>query len=385
MPTIYRRETGERLDDINDETLERLTVQGRLSLNGDTDYVFNNPTLPRPRRRVAIRTNNLTDEEELDEQVLLVNHMITNRTTRLFGNIPSVDRGRGLEDQITDRATNNGEATLEDFSAIMDTLSSRPLSFTTTNWNNINYDDYWFSKDKPSIKKTKEDRSKYSKILNTIIDTVELFKKNLDKSLELRFTNGGFLICIRPLGEKTTRVLIKDDDSKTFKVINFKDYKGLFTNLNSIETVNTLCFVKIKSCELSTKVFGYGNVKKTMMDSGENQVITSILPAFKCKKDDVERDIVEISVNGRNIKFCIEDLEFILPDTDLLLKGYTPPKDRTINKGSEVRLVDNRQIGLPKDTKLVVNQINKVGTKRYCTAKYNNKEYTIAINKLKVT
>ncbi len=373
MPTIYRRETGQRLDDILHETIDRLIEQGRLTISGNTEFVVNDPNIATPRRRViGIRRNPLTGEPEdvlEDEPVVDAN---------------AAQQGRGLEGQISNGTT----ITMNDIRELMDTLSmpTRPLSFTgSTTWTTTlsGYDDYLESQF--IGKKIKEDRSKYSKTLNTIIDTVESFKKNLDKSLELKLTNGSFLLCIKPLNSKTTRVLIKHDNSKTFKVINFKDYNGQFKPLNSIETISALCFVKIKSCELSTKVFGYGNVKKTMMDSGENQVITSILPSFKCKKDDIERDIVEVSVNGRNIKFCIEDLEFILPDTDLLLKGYTPPKDRTINKGSEVRLVDNRKIGLPKDTKLVVNQINKVGTKRYCTAKYNNKEYTIAINKLKVT
>lgn len=225
--------------------------------------------------------------------------------------------------------------------------------------------------------------TKYRKDLNDIINKTSDFINKIENPLDIFLKKENCRICFK---DNPSRYLQKVDNQ--FKVFNSKNLFDSFPNmlhsLGEIDKVKSLCFVRVKSCSNSIKIFGYGNVKKNMLENGENYKIAQILPSFKSKKDGKERDVIEVTVNNRNVKFLIEDLEFIFPDINLLLKGYTAPKNREIKIGSHVKLIDNRKIGLPKNVKLKIEDTEKIGSKTYCIVNYNNKTYPILKNKLKV-
>lgn len=104
---------------------------------------------------------------------------------------------------------------------------------------------------------------------------------------------------------------------------------------SSLQTRLPLLPVKIKSTALSGKVFGLSKSKKEI----EGQVITKYSINYgESRQLGASTYYAEIPVGTRSLKFCLNDLEFILPT----LKGYTAPKDKTIKLGSRVKLIKNK-------------------------------------------
>jgi hypothetical protein len=74
--------------------------------------------------------------------------------------------------------------------------------------------------------------------------------------------------------------------------------------------------------------------------------IENITFNYCCKKDNINRDIVEIhdKETNRNLKFVFDDLDIVFPDFKNLYKGWSKPKDRTITSGKSFKIINNKNI-----------------------------------------
>jgi len=193
---------------------------------------------------------------------------------------------------------------------------------------------------------------------------------------------------------------------KKFK--NFKLINKPYFDKNVIS-----CFIKVKiiNYEKSSELFGYKPTKKAMFESkiSDNNKnnnflydIEEICENFVSKKDGKTYNVVVLKLKNENneiikkLKFVEEDLEFIYPDLYKFFKSITVPKDRNIKNGSICKIIDDRKIPISRNsvvkvinissfntkTKLLNGKLTK--TKSYAHVLFDNKEYTINSNKLKV-
>lgn len=150
---------------------------------------------------------------------------------------------------------------------------------------------------------------------------------------------------------------------------------------SNIKQIKAFAFVKVTKYDQSATLFGYSGVKKQMFESGEMFNIADILIDFKCKKDDLIRDVVEICYNNKTYKFLGEELEFIYPNLEDFIKGYSLPKDRTVKSGIVAKVTND------KDTKLTKNDTVKVIRKvfkDYFEVDKEGKKYLIRKKQLRV-
>lgn len=162
-------------------------------------------------------------------------------------------------------------------------------------------------------------------------------------------------------------------------------YKNNILGYNINSRIKILCFVKIKDYKVSSEIFGYSKLKKNMYESGQYFKIENILLDHTCKKDSIVRNIIEIKLNNRNYKFDIEDIEFILPSFDNIVKGYNKPKDRVIKPGVRVKVIDNRKTRFNKNEILTVDSVQTLNKgKVYATVKGDDKKGIINSKKIKV-
>ncbi len=200
-----------------------------------------------------------------------------------------------------------------------------------------------------------------------------------------------YITCVRykvTLGKKEYSIY---SDITTNSFIQSNEYG--FKSYPSVENdrFTNGVFIKIKDYKLSSTIFGYKLSKKAMMESGNLYLMDTIHEDYLCKKDGVNRDVFEISNGEKKLKFVIDDLEFIYPDIDKLMKGYNAPKDRIIKKGSNVSLVRNGGLRLPVKAKGVVLEVvnsSENNTKRYYDVSFkvndNVEIHRIKYGKLKV-
>ena len=206
---------------------------------------------------------------------------------------------------------------------------------------------------------------------------------------EVRYTSTFNKEEIKPIN---VPCLYKNNDEKQY-VKGILDINSISNKLKStrrrtahssvigIDQIKKLTFVKINSIEQSVKLFGYGDLKKDMLESNSHFKIANILINFKCKKDDKIRDIVEICYKNKTYKFLGEEVEFVYPDISILTKGYHLPKDRTIIVGIDVKIKNDKGTSLKKGDK--VHVISK-SFKDYYKVRKDSKDYLIRKNQLKV-
>lgn len=196
---------------------------------------------------------------------------------------------------------------------------------------------------------------------------------------------------------------------KTIK--NFGKFKII--NIPIVDKNIISCFVRVKitNYEKSSELFGYKPTKKAMFESktSDNEKsnnflydIEQICENFISKKDGKTYNVVILKLKSKNnevikkLKFVEEDLEFVYPDLDKFFKSITIPKDRKIKSGSVCKIIDDRKIPISRNSVVKVINISSFNTKTklpngkltktksYAYVLFNNKEYTINSNKLKV-
>lgn len=190
---------------------------------------------------------------------------------------------------------------------------------------------------------------------------------------------------------------LKNDEDIDVQCLAFEDntyklVKHKYSYLRTLSTISIysanydllkLITVNIKDVKKSVNLFGYKKIKSDMLVSGKSYNISNIYNNFKCKKDGVERDICEISYNGRNYKFLNEDLQFNIIDLSVLIKGYNKPKDTIIKVGDSVKIINDKRIKLEKNTIVTVKDIIKDNNITYIVTNINKKKHIINIKQVK--
>lgn len=111
---------------------------------------------------------------------------------------------------------------------------------------------------------------------------------------------------------------------------------SVLTNETRFQKILNKIKIKIKDSELSGKIWGFVDLKKSL--------VNTITKDYKIEKGlskilgetyyIVVTHTNEETGKEYNIKYCLYDIEFVLPT----LKGYSLPKDKTITRNSIVRL-----------------------------------------------
>ena len=101
-------------------------------------------------------------------------------------------------------------------------------------------------------------------------------------------------------------------------------------------TLEDFSFIEILDCKKSSELFGYRKIKNEMV--GKIYRKATIRKRFKCNKDGVYRDIIEIynPEVKRSVKFTASDIKFHIIDISKITKGIQPKKDRTIDINTKV-------------------------------------------------
>lgn len=194
---------------------------------------------------------------------------------------------------------------------------------------------------------------------------------------------GGVIWKINDPKGYTTPCIIKDNDTKTWikGTFDINSSKSTTKRSNLLTSIKDIVFVKIKAYEESAKIFRYGKLKKKMFESNSLFVINDILIDYTCKEDSLIRDVVEVIHEGRSYKFIGAELEFIYPDVSQLTKGFSLPKDRKIRTGITAKVIDNRGLNIPKNSKVTVGE-NLF--KDYFKVSFDKKDYKVRKQQLKV-
>jgi hypothetical protein len=270
---------------------------------------------------------------------------------------------------------------------------TRNLIFTNNGM--LTYNTPLDSMSKPEIQYVKKYNKELSKSLDKMIydeiDNAFNFIYRISNSKDLAYTvRLGNLIIYRK-NKKTEKSigLFKGYNGYNKEKINavslYKSNNFLFKDKNILQTI---CHVRIKSFSQSGDLFGYKPTKELMMKSNQLFEINDVLFDYKCKKDEVLRNVIEVAYKDKSLKFVYEDLEFIYPDVEILRKGYTEPIDRTIRRNSKVKIIDDRKIPLKRNSVFKVSSVVLLGDsmspRKYCNIVHDSKEYLISSKRLKV-
>lgn len=186
-------------------------------------------------------------------------------------------------------------------------------------------------------------------------------------------------------------------DPKNEKLVYFKNYNQLrrtnnskfsiivkYTKINNVFEyldINSLfmyCKFKVKSCNDSIKLFKYKKLKNEMLNKEYPGTKLGLL--MNVKKSDVPVNTIYLNNNNKNTRFLLSDIEIIYPN----INGYYPKKDRTITKGSNVKVInDKHSLHLKKGEKVKVLDLKKVGNKTYAGIKIKNNIIYERLNKFK--
>lgn len=199
----------------------------------------------------------------------------------------------------------------------------------------------------------------------------------------LKLGASNLMIINNPISKKFDKIVMENIYNYT------KNKRIIFDPLTKTTkaVLSGLVFIKIKSCEESIRLLGFKSAKTRMMESNNLYKIDLFYPDHTCKIDNQVRDMISIKddYSGKSFKFLVEELEFIYPDIDKILKEYTPPKNRYfLVAGSDVKVVDNRKTNLNKKEKGIIKKIINIGNIKYCVVNINNKDYTINSKQLRI-
>lgn len=179
--------------------------------------------------------------------------------------------------------------------------------------------------------------------------------------------------------------IIRDDKLKKYIRVNTNDYAMMSSYAESIRIYCEFALVRIKDYKSSAEVFKIKKLKKDMCESEELFSLNNILEGYTCGLDQMVRDIVEVrSPDGRNIKFVLSDIELVLPNIADMMKGYNPPKDRRIMRGSTVKIRKKNHLGLACGIRGIVKDTMSAGSRAYCAVDIGGKLLNIPTTKLRV-
>jgi len=132
--------------------------------------------------------------------------------------------------------------------------------------------------------------------------------------------------------------VLESEDEKSINSLKKVHYGAVSVLTNETKFQKTLnkIKIKIKDSELSGRIWGFVDLKKSL--------VNTVIKDYKIEKgvSKILGETYYIVVNHTNeetgkeynIKYCINDVDFISPT----LKGYSLPKDKTITRNSIVKL-----------------------------------------------
>lgn len=224
--------------------------------------------------------------------------------------------------------------------------------------------------------------------------------KNIINVKHSYYNNNKFTLITFPYSKnKLSNLALKIDiDNYKYELMNHSVNYLINYSITSDEKIKQLAYVKIKSYKESSRLFGYGKIKKEMYEKsldlvkdngfgiqkiqkGELFIIDAILPDFTCKKDKSIKDIFQIKYNGKNLKFVSTDLELVYPDIKSIIKGFNDRKDRTVRKNSNVLIKTKDK---SKITGVVVERLEPIGYMKFSKVKIGDQVKIFNNKKLKV-
>lgn len=193
-------------------------------------------------------------------------------------------------------------------------------------------------------------------------------------------------IIVPVLYSRNKTLYISKDDNDKFILGNCKNIEtyGL-KSYKDEEIFQHMSLVKIKDYKLSSSFYGHSIMKRTMFESNNLFNMTKIYPLRTCK-DGTIRDVVELkSLNGKNLKFVLDDVEIIYPNVEKITKGYNFPIDRTIRKECKVKVYKKNAARLSYGTVAKVSNLVNAGNIKYAEIiTRDNKKHLVERNKIKV-
>lgn len=147
------------------------------------------------------------------------------------------------------------------------------------------------------------------------------------------------------------------DNNLNYNLITTKDNKSYLLPGDNyiIDNYQNKYIFKLKDYKKSALIFGYKNKKKELFLNKTNVKIVNILLNYKCKKDGVSRNVVEVFVDGRKLKMLASEIIPVYPDIKKLLNNYNPIKDRKIRQNSSVYVKHHKTI--PYKEKCIVKDV----------------------------
>jgi len=201
-----------------------------------------------------------------------------------------------------------------------------------------------------------------------------------------------------PIRSSWTRgFYVKKDDGKHYLVgleeqsSSTEDKKRLFGILlpegfdpmGAIDAtaITKYCKFIVKDYVKSSRLFKFTDLKKSLVGKTLNGC--EIEFDSKIKSTDEKFATVKLIIdeeNDKKTRFLLSDLQIVYPN----IKGFNPPKDRTLRVGVNAKISDNRKLQIPRNEQVKVVSIKKIGEKSYAVVNYNNKKVMVNSKSLKI-
>lgn len=187
-----------------------------------------------------------------------------------------------------------------------------------------------------------------------------------------------FILTERP---RVHAVTFDKGRSVTIKVKYLVDLRNT-TGADIKEAILDWSRPKIKSVEGSIALFGHKTRKTAMFEQSNNPdhklrkdfKLTNII--YNYEKEGKYYHVVELFDGSLNLKFLLDDIDLRLPD----IKNYNPPMDRTIQIGSECKVIKDKLLPVKKGSTIKVHKIfNR--HKPTMGRKYDKNSIAVAIDK----
>lgn len=171
--------------------------------------------------------------------------------------------------------------------------------------------------------------------LNSKLTDFQYYRMNIVQNKKFLYVNGYYLSFVK--NAKLISLYLDHDLKKINQISN--------THQINFNNNNKFFKVVLNNYKNSSSIFGYTNIKKKLFLNKEDLEIINIIKDYKCKKDNVLRDIAEIYVKSINkkLKFILSDVSIINNEINInkYINGYNEPKIKILSPGTQV-LINNK-------------------------------------------
>lgn len=172
--------------------------------------------------------------------------------------------------------------------------------------------------------------------------------------------------------------LIKDFDGTTFTQVRVAPASHVGRALDDSTTIKDFIQafkIKVADSTLSARVFGLATVKSKIVGDLVKGVNIEFGKVSKTGQDTYYATIPipQDSTESRKVKFCLADLEIIIPT----IKGYNIPKDKTIRVGNLVKPINTKGSKLEYSKQYTVIAIKPNQSSKRISARSENKKLDV--------